>query len=226
VGFVCIVASQFAAIIALGALEIVQFGTELSEERIKELAFDGDALAFAFLFILPMIVAILAFVVKIRRRQSFFDYLGIRQVEKKALAIWLLYGIVFLIAAYVCDRFFNRPLIPEWMLTAYDSADYPWLFFFSVAVLGPLSEEFLYRGYVIKVWAESISGPIIGTVLLSLMWAATHLQYDLYDMTWIFLMGLILCVSRLRTNSIIPAFTIHMCWNTAGLVMLVLYRAV
>jgi membrane protease YdiL (CAAX protease family) len=223
VGFVCIAASQIAAIAVLAVLEVIQFGAELSEERMEEIALDGDALAFAFLFSLPMIVAILAFVVKIRRRKPFFDYLGIRPVEKKVLAIWLLYAVGFFVAALVCDRIFSRPPIPEWMLTAYISADYPWLFFISVAVLAPLSEELLYRGYIIRVWAESISGPVVGTVLLSLMWAAIHLQYGLYDMTWIFFMGIILCVSRLRTNSIVPAFIIHAAWNTVSLVILVLY---
>ena len=224
-GFACIVVSQTAAVFVVAVLETNRFGTELSRERITELTIEGDALSFAFLFLLPMITAMLAFVVKRRRRQPFLEYLGFRPVEKTVLAKWVLYTIVFFAAAYVCDRIFSRPLIPEWMLTAHGTANYPLLFYFSVAVLGPISEELLYRGYIIRVWAESAAGPVFSTALLSLMWAGIHLQYDSYDMIWIFLMGVILCASRLRTNSIIPALIIHLSWNTVGLVMLILYIA-
>ena len=68
VGFILIMVSQFAMIITFVALEVNRFGTELSEERIQELAFDGDVLSFGFLIILPIIVAVLAFVVKKLRR--------------------------------------------------------------------------------------------------------------------------------------------------------------
>lgn len=224
-GFIIIVVAQLAAVLVVAALAFDPPGAEQNDAITLEIAYQGDTLALGFLFSLPVIIAMLAFVVKVRHGQPFFDYLGLRPIEGMVLARWLLYAVVFFTAVYVSDLVFQRPLIPEWMQTAYVTANYPWLFFIGVAVFGPISEELLYRGYIIKVWAASAVGPVPGTVLLSLLWAAIHMQYDLYDMFWIVLMGVILCVSRLRTDSIVPALIVHMSWNTAGIVLLLLYTS-
>ena len=102
--------------------------------------------------------------------------------------------------------------------------DYLWLLFLTIAVLAPLSEELLYRGYMMKVWAESAIGPVWGTLLVSLLWAATHLQYGLYEMAYIFVFGILLCVSRLKTDSIIPALAMHVSWNALSFIVLALFR--
>ena len=225
VGFICIVVTQTVAVVILAVKETIRVGAEPSEERVNELMLNGDAIALSFVLLLPIIISILAFAVKVRRKQPLFVFLGFRHVSGSVLVSWSLYAVGLIAAIIVCDRIFDRPPVSEWMLIAYDSAENIWLFWLSVALLGPISEELLYRGYIIKVWAESVIGPILASILLSMMWAATHLQYDLYDMAWVFILGVILCISRLQTNSIIPAIIMHVGLNTAGLVMLVYYRS-
>lgn len=223
-GFICLVGAQFVAIVVQAVFEVTQDSGEINEDRIAELATDGDTIGLSFLFALPIIIGIFAFVVKVRRKQPFFKFIGFQQVELKIVGIWMLYAIAFFIVVYLCDLIFNHPS-PEWMLAAYNSSDHVWLFCLSVAVFGPLAEELMFRGYIMKVWAESTIGPNIATILVSLAWAGIHLQYGLYDMTIIFGLGIILCASRLRTNSIIPAIVIHVCWNTICVIMLVLHNA-
>lgn len=221
VGYFCIIATQLVAIIALMIIEVVQSGSELSEARIQESFLDGDALSISFIIFLPLILGILSFVVKIRRRQPLFSYLGFKVVSKAVLAKWVSTAVALLIIAYICGLIFNRPPFPEWIIKAYASTDIVWLFLLTITVLGPVAEELLYRGYIIKVWANSIVGPIFGTLLLSVLWAVTHLQYDFYDMAWIVILGIVLCMSRLSTKSIYPAMIIHIGWNAVSTLALV-----
>ncbi len=224
-GLVCITICQFVAVFILVAIETVQQGSRLSEDRVSELFLDGDLLAIASVLILPVMFIMLAFAVKVRRKKPLLDFLGFREVTIPVLATWSLYAVAVLVAIFICDRLFGRPTVPEWMLTTFDSVENIWLFSLSIVVLGPISEELLYRGYIIRVWAESVIGPIVGTVLLSVMWAAIHFQYDSYEMAWVFILGLLLCVSRLQTKSIVPAIVIHISWNAVSLAMLFYHRA-
>jgi uncharacterized protein len=221
VGFICIQVSYILAGIVLIAIECARVGVELSKSRITQIFFGGDTLSIAFVFLLPVMIAMLAFVVKKRRKQPLLIYLGFRDVTKSVLASWLLIAGVLLSISFVCGKVLNRPPVPEWFLTAYSSAKMVWLFWLSVTVIGPISEELLYRGYIIKVWEKSLIGPIFGTLFLSVLWAATHLQYDFYDMAWVFIFGTVLCISRLRTKSIYPAIVMHIAWNTASYFMMV-----
>lgn len=221
VGFFCIIVTQIVAHFLLMAFGVVRFGSELNEAETHELYLDGDALSISFILLLPLFIAILLFVVKIRRKQSFFSYLGFRAVSKGVLGKWLLMALALLIVVFICEKIFNRPPLSEWIITVYASTDVVWLFFLSVTVLGPVAEELLYRGYIIKAWADSIVGPIFGTLILSVLWALTHLQYDFYDMAWIVVFGIFLCTSRLKTRSIYPAVIIHIGWNVVSFLPLI-----
>jgi len=200
-------------------------GADLTEDQINAFMLDGDVLSVAFMLILPTVLAMLAFVVKVRRKQPLFSFLGFRIVSKSVLLTWCLYAIVLVTGMLIADRIFDRPFVPEWAQTAYEATGNLWFFSLSIIVLGPISEELLYRGYVLRVWSESRLGPAISAVLLSVMWAVIHLQYDLYDMAGVFFVGLLLCVSRFKSNSILPAIAIHIGFNAVGQAMLLYQNA-
>jgi membrane protease YdiL (CAAX protease family) len=92
-----------------------------------------------------------------------------------------------------------------------------------MCLLGPLLEELLFRGYILKTWMQSKLGPLRAGVLVSLLWALIHLQYDAYDMFWVFLLGLLLSWSRLKTESIYPPLLLHVFWNSVASAQLLYY---
>lgn len=224
IGTVIILGSQFFALFCVIVWEAIRSGAdEISDDRMMTIMNSGDVLSLSFLIALPLIAAMLAFAVMVRRKSSFLAYLGIRLVEKRTWLIWVLAAFGLLIANSLSDWIFDRPPVPDVMVTIYQNTEYPWLLFITIALLAPLLEELLYRGYVIRVWSESVIGPVAGTVLVSLIWAATHQQYDLYNMVWVFLLGVLLCLSRLRTQSIIPSYSIHVGWNSIGFAAMAFY---
>lgn len=186
-----------------------------------EIQFDGDALALAFALTLPATVAMLAFVVAKRRQRRFAEFLGFRPVSSRLIVFWLLTAGVLMIASYVFGALLERPSPPEWFVASYLTADYALLFVLSIALFGPISEELVVRGYVLRVWAESGLGPLAAVLLSSLLWAAIHAQYDLYDLSWIFVLGVLLGLARLTTGSILPPLLIHVCWNSVALIEVV-----
>ena len=226
IGYLTINVTQLVALIVMAAGETVEAGGDLSEERIAMLAVDGDVLTLGLLLTLPAFWGLIALATKGRRNQALFEFLGLRSVDSATVLRWSLYAIGLTVAIAILDTLLGRPPVPKIMLDAYSSADNLLFFCIGVAVFGPVAEELLFRGYIARVWAASRLGPTMTTVLLSLLWAGIHLQYDLYDMTWVFALGVILCLSRLQTNSIIPALIIHMGWNTVGLAVLAYYNAV
>ena len=69
--------------------------SDLNEAKVKELFLDGDALSISLIILLPVIIAILSFVVKIRRKQPFFSYLGFKFVTKAVIIKELLSNVVY-----------------------------------------------------------------------------------------------------------------------------------
>lgn len=226
IGFFWIVVAQIIAVVILAVMSISQSQSELSEAEIIALFLDGDSIGIAFLFALPLTIITLFTVVKFRRKMTFANYVGLQLVKVGELIRWLTYLAIFAIVAVSCEKIVGRPPAPEWMKAAYDSTDYVWLFFVSVVILGPITEELLYRGYIQRVWSQSKLGIMGSIMMVSFIWAGTHFQYDLYDMTWIVLFGVILGISRLKTGSIIPAIAMHMSWNAISLISMVMTHSV
>ena len=222
IGYFWIVVAQILAVIILTVMSISESQSELSEAEIIALFLDGDSIGMTFLFVLPLTIITLFTVVKFRRKMLFADYVGLQLVKIGVLIRWLTYLAILAIVAIICEKIVGRPPTPEWMNVAYDSTDYVWLLFVSIVILGPITEELLYRGYILRVWSQSKLGIMGSIFMVSFLWAVTHLQYDLYDMVLITLFGIMLGISRIKTGSIIPAIAMHMSWNTISLVSMVM----
>jgi len=212
-GFGLIVACQFAAAVFLGVQQMLQTGVEPDEAAVQKLFEDGDLIGIAFPVAMVIVVALIALVIKFRRKRSVVEYLALRPQPIGVLMRWLGLAVLLLSVSYVSGVVFDRPDVPEWMVTAFTTVDYKYLFVFGLAVCGPVVEEVLYRGYILRASLESRLHPGVAIVLVSALWALTHLQYDLYDMFWIFALGILLAYSRVRTGSLYPAITIHCAWN-------------
>lgn len=212
-GFGLIVACQIAAAILLAVVEAVQTGIKPDEAAIQRLFEDGDLIGIAFPVAMVIVVALIALVIKFRRKRAIVEYLALRPQPIGVLIRWLGLAALLLLASYISGVVFNRPDVPEWMATAFATVDYKYLFLFGLAVCGPVLEEVLFRGYILRASLESKLHPSAAILLVSALWALTHLQYDLYDMFWIFVLGILLAYSRVRTESLYPAITIHCAWN-------------
>lgn len=81
---------------------------------------------------------------------------------------------------------------------------------FTVSVIAPISEELLFRGYLLTS-LKKITNPKIAAIVTALIFGLIH--GDLYRFIPLALGGLILCYLVERTQSLIPSIISHGMWN-------------
>jgi hypothetical protein len=97
-----------------------------------------------------------------------------------------------------------------------------WLAVLAFAVVAPLTEELLARGFLYRGWSESFLRVPGAIVLSSLVWTAMHVQYDLFFLGEVFSIGVVLGYIRYRSQSIWLTTLLHGLNNLAAVVQTVL----
>jgi membrane protease YdiL (CAAX protease family) len=84
----------------------------------------------------------------------------------------------------------------------------------ATAVVAPLFEELMFRGFLYRTLAASRLG-IVGTILItSLIWAGLHYPgKNLIGIAYLFLCGLLYGLLRRRSGSIVPTIAVHSLTN-------------
>jgi beta-phosphoglucomutase len=137
------------------------------------------------------------------------DYLGLRGVKPGALLKWSLLLVGIVIGSDALTWALGRPIVPEFMMKAYQTAGFLPLLWLGLIVGAPLAEETLFRGFMFTGFLHSRLGAPGAILLTSLFWSLTHLQYDAYGIGTIFISGLFLGFVRLRTGSIYATMFLH-----------------
>ena len=87
------------------------------------------------------------------------------------------------------------------------------LFIFNTIILAPVTEEMLFRGFLLPSWSRSWLGPIGAVAATSVIFAAMHIQYDLCGMLAVGLAGCVYGWLRLRSGSLLPPILAHCMGN-------------
>lgn len=93
------------------------------------------------------------------------------------------------------------------------------LFFFVVAIMAPITEEFFYRGLLLRSLQRSL-GAVPALLASSVLFAAIHFQP--YQFPGLLVVGLIAGWMALRTQSLTMSVAFHMGFNGAATVALAL----
>jgi membrane protease YdiL (CAAX protease family) len=88
------------------------------------------------------------------------------------------------------------------------------------ALLAPISEEFLFRGFFYGVWKRYI-GPVGAAILASLLFAAMHTSLSSFP--GLFLLAMCLTLVYERTGSLLVPIVFHATFNFTSLVVLFLH---
>jgi len=156
--------------------------------------------------------------IRLRRGISVADYLDLRPVSWRLLGVWLLVAVVSSVIYDLVWPLFKVDAVPEFMLDAMRSGGRsPWLWI-GVVVVGPVFEEMLCRGFLLTGWRSSVLGAWGAVILISLLWALAHQQYGMLEMLWVFLLGVVLGVARLRTGSLWAPIAMHVAVNFGAMV--------
>jgi HAD superfamily hydrolase (TIGR01509 family) len=174
---------------------------------------DGLLLSLAILAAAPVTAGLTWLFAWVRARSASTTYLGFRPVAPATLLRWSLVLLPLLALADTLTYFLHRPIVPDFMVHAYRTAGVLPLLWLVVILVSPVMEEMLFRGFLFEGIRHSRLGPVGAIVLSSLAWALIHLQYNLYEMSIIFVGGLLLGYARLRTQSIVTTIWLHSLMN-------------
>lgn len=131
--------------------------------------------------------------------------------------------IAFIIFSDLLTFFLGKPIVPEFMSSVYTSTESPWILWLAVIAAAPLFEELFFRGFVISGLCSSFVGPVGAILISSVLWTAIHFQYDLYGLVTIFVVGLVLGIARLKTDSILLTIGMHSFMNLVATIETAIY---
>lgn len=189
------------------------------ERLFGQYQYHGMALSyglFAAAFVcIPLILAAIG----LKQRSELKGYLGLKRFSGATFARWG-GAILALAAAFDLLQWLGgQPIVPEFMTRIYASAAGSALLWLAVVIVAPATEEMLFRGFLLPGLAASVLGPVGAIVLTSLVWAAFHVQYDLLQMGFIFVVGLLLGWARYETGSLPLTFALHALMNLAAMLL-------
>jgi len=208
---------QFAVIIVFIAWHNT---IEPGSADLSKMANDGFLLAFVTITAAPAWIGVSAFAARLRGWRA-RDYLALVTPSRGEAVFGFICLAALLIGADVVTWLIGRDVVPGFMTEAYKSARSSHalvLFFVAVVIVAPISEEIAFRGFLFRGLAASwlgVSGTLIAT---SAAWTAMHVQYDVFTLTQIFLIGLLLGWIRWASGSTLLTIGLHMLANLAATV--------
>lgn len=101
--------------------------------------------------------------------------------------------------------------LPDWMSGAFDVLRSGWLGIICIAIVGPVLEEFLFRGAITKVLLEKYS-PVKAILISGLIFGIFHLNPA--QVVGACLSGFLFAWLYYRTGSLIPCILIHILNNS------------
>ncbi len=209
IGVFCLVQT----VVAVGFIvvsEIVNH-TGPSKEFLAHLDQNGLLLSLMTWTTLPFTLGLIWLLVKIRKPWSPRDYLALRCVSIKTNVAWL--AIVLLIVAAYGAAAKHVGHKSDFMSEIYKTAGFVPLLWLTLVVAAPLFEETLFRGFMFRGIQASRLGNAGAVVLTSLAWMATHVQYGVFDLAFIFILGIAMGIARARFGSVYLTMAMHAMLN-------------
>ena len=227
-GFSAIVFALFSALQFLIVIVFLSFAKvqhpELDlEVYAKSLSSNGFCLAISEIVSGLICIPLTLLFTKLRKNISVKDYIGFREPLKREWVKWLLILAAFLFLSDVVSLLLHQPIVPPFMVDAYKTASFLPALLFAIIVVAPIFEEIFFRGFLFQGIRYSRLGPIGAIGITSFFWAVIHLQYDVYGITTLFALGLLLGIVRLKTDSIHLLMVMHSLVSLVATVETALY---
>jgi len=195
------------------------------KQLVTDYRFDGTVIPPAMLGSTVVCSLLLIIAIKLKNKSKLTHYLGIKAVSPRTSGYWLLIAASYLIAIALSAYIFDRPPVAQSVLAIYTSAESKLILCIALIVAAPIFEECVFRGFLQTGISRSCLGPMAGILIPAMVWAGMHSQYDLYDLSVIFVMGLILGAARFRTDSVLLTIGLHALFNGLSTLEVAIYTA-
>lgn len=166
-------------------------------------------------------VGLVLLFVSLRKTLSFRQYLQLNPVSLKTIIMWVSIMLAFIILMETINQQMQRD-VPDFMSKIYSSTqNYP-LLWLAVIIGAPFFEEFLFRGFLLEGLRHSPLGDAGAILLTSASWAIIHLQYEWLDIFYIFLIGILFGIAKIKTQSLYIPIAMHALMNLIASIMMAL----
>lgn len=185
---------------------------------IVQTPYDGVLVTLFIVISNPVMVGVLALAVWLRDASQ-VDYFALHRPRQNDVVTGIVCLVGLIAASDALLYLSGRDLVTDFQLQSYTSAAAEgWLpaMMFAAIVIAPAGEEIMFRGFLFRGWVRSERSAWSAIVVISLLWAALHVQYDWTGMLQIFVVGLFLGWTRLRSNSTLLTFILHALFNLEG----------
>jgi uncharacterized protein len=211
--FAAFVAGQIAALVAL----VVAWHGDISALSASE--YDGALVTLSVLVLNPVTVGVLMLAVHLQGADQ-AEYLGLVWPRLRSVTVGIV-GIVVIIGLTDALLFATgRAIVSPFQVVSYTTAAKEgWLplMWIATVLVAPAGEEILFRGFLFRGFVRSERAAIPAIIVISLLWAGLHLQYDLTGVTEIAVAGLFLGWVRWRSGSTLLTFLLHALFNFEGM---------
>lgn len=183
-------------------------------------ASNGLFVALATIVVVPFVVGVVAIAVRLARCR-FADYLALVWPHRRDVIVSFAIFAVLLplgdLVTYLSGREITDAFVRDIYRSARDSGTLV-LLGLALVVAAPVTEEIVFRGFLLRGFAASRLGGAGAVVLTAAGWAAMHTQYDPYFIGHIFVLGLIFGYFRLRSGSTALPILLHAAINLVSLI--------
>jgi uncharacterized protein len=182
---------------------------------------DHDGTAVAILIIIANPVQVITLVLAARMTGAdALDYFALRMPRWRdaGIAIAVLAAVIVLGDALTAAL--GRDLVPPSELDLYRSAQQDGtlsLLLLALIVVGPVGEEVLFRGFLFRGFIQEPRDSLPGILAIALIWSVSHVQYDWFDASLVFALGVIFGYARLYSGSTLLVILLHMIVNCESL---------
>ncbi len=211
--FAAFLAGQIAALVVL----LLWWHGDIHALAASE--YDGAVVTLSVLVLNPVTVGILMLAVRLMGAEQ-AEYLGLVWPRLRSATVGIA-GIIIIIALTDALLFVSgRAIVSPFQIISYATAAAAgWLplMWFATVLVAPAGEEIMFRGFLFRGFVRSESSAWPAIVVISLLWAGLHLQYDWTGISEIFVAGLFLGWVRWRSGSTLLTFLLHALFNLEGM---------
>ena len=204
---------------AMAVYSWVSADPEAASGTLEGLAEHALTISVATLVAMPPAIAVLVVAARWARWPA-AEYLALRWPSRVHWLIGIAVVVVLVPLGDLASYLTGRDIVPTFVVEAYRTAQasghIPMLAL-ALVVAAPLTEEFLFRGFLLRGYAASPLGIAGAIILTSAAWAVMHVQYEWFYIAQIFILGCVFGWLRWQSGSIILVIVLHGLVNLTAL---------
>lgn len=154
------------------------------------------------------------------------DYLALTWPSRQEVTVGLVSLVILLPALDALALLMGQPIIPSFVIDVYKSAQTQGsmlLLWLAIVIAAPVAEEIIFRGFLFRGWVRPAQRPMLGILIITILFTIIHIQYNWFGMLQVFMLGLLLTWTRWRSGSTLLPMTMHVIANFYGMLQAFAY---